>query len=72
LTVKNSVFPWDVRVTKIGNQLIFDQAAQDKSSASYIDLLSVNENTTGNLPDEEKDLLKWCVEATFINKNFVN
>jgi len=35
-------------------------------------MLSVNENTTGNLPEEEKDLIRWCFEATFINKNFAN
>ena len=52
LTVKNSVFPWSVRVTKSGNQYLFDQS--DKEKASYIDMLTVNENTNGNLPDEEK------------------
>jgi translation initiation factor 3 subunit D len=68
LTVKNSVFPWDVRVKKVGNQIILDQSEQEKSS--YIDMLSVNENTTGNLPEEEKDLIRLCIEATYINKNF--
>jgi len=31
-------------------------------------MLTVNENTNGNLPEEEKDLIKLCVEATNINK----
>jgi translation initiation factor 3 subunit D len=70
LTVKNSVFPWDVRVRKIGNQVIFDQSETEKSS--YIDMLSVNENTTGNLPEEEKELIRLCIESTYINKNFTN
>jgi len=70
LTVKNSVFPWDVRVTKMGSQIIFDQSEKEKTS--YIDMLTVNENTSGNLPEEEKDLVRLCVEATNINKNFVN
>lgn len=52
LTVKNSVFPWDVHVTKIKNQIIFEQGSKDK--VSYIDLLTVNENTSGNLPEDEK------------------
>jgi len=69
LTVKNSVFPWDVRVTKINNQIIFDQS--EKERTSYIDMLTVNENTSGNLPEEEKDLIRLCVEATNSNKNFI-
>jgi len=30
LTVKNSVFPWDVRIKKVGNQIIFDQSETEK------------------------------------------
>lgn len=52
LTLKTSVFPWDVHATKIKNQIIFDLFEKDK--VSYIDLLTVNENTSGNLPEEEK------------------
>eukprot|EP00331_Platyophrya_macrostoma_P022946 CAMPEP_0176441932 /NCGR_PEP_ID=MMETSP0127-20121128/21510_1 /TAXON_ID=938130 /ORGANISM="Platyophrya macrostoma, Strain WH" /LENGTH=466 /DNA_ID=CAMNT_0017826841 /DNA_START=178 /DNA_END=1578 /DNA_ORIENTATION=- len=69
LTLKNSVFPWEVHVTKIKNQIIFDLFEKDK--VSYIDLLTVNENTSGNLPEEEKDMIKLCVEATNVNKNFI-
>lgn len=36
----------------------------------YAELLTQNENFSGNLPDEEKDMHKLCVEATNLNKFF--
>lgn len=70
LSVKASQFPWDVYVVKKGNQLFFESSRQNKTS--YIDILTVNENTTsGNLPEDEKDMLKICVESTRANKKFV-
>lgn len=37
---------------------------------SYVDLLTNNENISGNMPEEEKEVFKLCVESTTINKNF--
>jgi len=69
LTTKNSVFPWDVTVTKEGNQIFLEQS--EKNKLNYIDILTVNENTAKDLPEDEKDLLKLCIESTNVNKKFV-
>lgn len=52
LTVKNSMFPWDVSVVKEGNQIFLEPSASNK--ANYIDILTVNENSAGDLPEDEK------------------
>jgi len=67
--VKNSVFPWDLSVIKQGNQLFFESV--EKNKLNYIDILTVNENTSSNLPEDEKELLKACLESTHINKKFI-
>lgn len=53
LTSKNSNFPWDILAVKAGNQ-IFLEPSNQKNSLNYIDILSVNENTAGSLPEDEK------------------
>ena len=35
MTVKSSMFPWDISVVKQGNQLFFEPSAQNK--VSYVD-----------------------------------
>jgi translation initiation factor 3 subunit D len=70
LTVKGSMFPWDIQVLKRGNQYILEPSPTNK--ASYVDFLTVNENTSGNLPEDEKEMLKICIEATNINRKFIN
>ena len=52
LTVKNSVFPWDIVVVKEGNQIFLEPS--EKNKLNYTDILTVNENTAGNLPEDEK------------------
>lgn len=69
LTVKNSMFPWDVSVVKEGNQIFLEPSENTK--ANYIDLLTVNENSAGDLPEDEKVMLRLCIESTNINKKFV-
>ena len=54
LTTKNSVFPWDVTLTKEGNQIFLEQP--EKNKLNYIDILTVNENTAKDLPEDEKVL----------------
>jgi len=68
LTVKNAQFPWDLQMVKEGNQYFLEPADR---KVNYIDILTVNENTTGNQPEDEKDMLKVCLEATNSNKKFV-
>jgi translation initiation factor 3 subunit D len=70
MTVKNSVFPWDITVVKEGNQL-FLEPSLEKNKANYIDILTVNENTANDLPEDEKEMLKLCIESTNVNKKFI-
>lgn len=70
LTVKGSMFPWDIFVQKRGNQYIIEPSPQNKTS--YVDFLTVNENTSGNLPEDEKDMFKICIEATNVNRKFID
>jgi translation initiation factor 3 subunit D len=70
MTVKNSVFPWDITVVKEGNQLFFEPSLE-KNKANYIDILTVNENTANDLPEDEKDMLRLCIESTNVNKKFI-
>lgn len=67
MTVKHSNFPWEMEVTKINNVFIMDKL---NSATSYLDLYTANENHSGNLPEEEKEMLKLCLESTNININF--
>lgn len=69
LTVKYSVFPWDISVVKDGNQIFLEPS--DTKKANYIDILTVNENTSHDLPEDEKDMLKLCIESTNVNKKFI-
>eukprot|EP01016_Furgasonia_blochmanni_P002624 TRINITY_DN1101_c0_g1_i3.p1 TRINITY_DN1101_c0_g1~~TRINITY_DN1101_c0_g1_i3.p1 ORF type:complete len:573 (+),score=159.39 TRINITY_DN1101_c0_g1_i3:67-1785(+) len=74
MTLKTSVFPWEIAITKEKNQIILSRQEterEDKSNTSYIDLQTVIENTAGNLPEEEKILNSYCREATHINQNFI-
>jgi translation initiation factor 3 subunit D len=60
MTLKTSVFPWEIAITKEKNQIIFSRQEgerEDKTNISYIDLQTVIENTAGNLPEEEKVML---------------
>ena len=37
---------------------------------SYIDLIATNENTSANMPEEEKDFIDLCKETSFIHNTF--
>jgi translation initiation factor 3 subunit D len=69
LTVKNSVFPWDLTVIKEGNQIFIEPS--EKNKANYVDILTVNENTASDLPEDEKEMLRLCIESTNVNKKFI-
>jgi len=56
-------------VTKEGNQIFLEPSL--KTKVNYIDILTVNENTSGNLPEDEKEMLKCCIESTNINRKFL-
>lgn len=38
MTLKYSVYPWDIFVTKRGNQIIFDKAQENKDRNTYLEL----------------------------------
>lgn len=64
--MKISQFPWHVYVTKENDQIILDKALDDyiQGDWTYLDLETCSENSNKNMPDEEKDLLNLCIEAT--------
>lgn len=62
MTVKNANFPWDISVVKEGNQYFIEPSGQ---KINYIDIMTVNENTNGNQPEDEKVNKK----RMFISKN---
>jgi hypothetical protein len=67
MTLKYSNFPWEMEVNKSGNILILDRLTEN---LGYLDLMTNNENFSGNLPEDEKDMYKLCVESTNVNKYF--
>lgn len=69
MTLKYSNFPWEMEINKAGSILTMDRLNEN---VSYIDLLTNNENFSGNLPEEERDMYKLCVESTNVNKYFRN
>lgn len=52
MTLRHSNFPWEMIVTKNDNFIVVDKP--EKAGQSYIDLITTNENTSLNLPEEEK------------------
>lgn len=68
MTCSRSILPWDIVVTRKGDQLILDKRAN-----SQIDYLTVNETMAGD-QSEEKDTINMpehlSVEATMINSSF--
>lgn len=75
MTVKYQVVPWDVKVLKEDNIFVFDKfEKKDENNnyvPSYIDLLISNENTSSNMPEEEKDFVDLCKETSFIHNAFL-
>lgn len=69
LTVKNSMFPWDVSVVKDGNQIFLEPSENTK--ANYIDLLTVNENSAGDLPEDEKVYFDYSHVSNFVFLDYV-
>ena len=74
MTVKYQVVPWDIKVLKEDNIYIFDKFdKKDENNnyvPNYIDLIASNENTSANMPEEEKDFIDLCKETSFINNSF--
>ena len=66
--------PWDIKVLKEDNLLIFDKyEKKDENNnyvPSYIDLLVTNENTSSNMPEEEKEFIDLCKETILIHNSF--
>ena len=68
MNLKFSNFPWEMKVEKEGDMLIINKMDQ----SLYADLLTNNENFSGNMPEDEKETLKLCIESTNVNKFFKN
>jgi len=66
MNLKFSNFPWEIKVEKEGNMLILNKM----DNGIYADLMTNNENFSGNMPEDEKDTLKLCMESTNVNKWF--
>lgn len=64
LTMKYSVYPWDLRVLKKGNQLIFDKADENRNKLTYLEMQTINENYSGDMPEDEKTVQSYCEEST--------
>lgn len=66
--------PWDIKVLKEDNIYIFDKfEKRDENNnyvPSYIDLVIANENTSNNMPEEEKEFIDLCKETSFIHNSF--
>ena len=79
MTLKYSVYPWDIFVTKRNNQIIFDKALENKDRVlyylyeqnTYLELQSINENTSGDMKEDEKTVLNDCEESTFASWNWL-
>ncbi|CAD8075730.1 unnamed protein product [Paramecium primaurelia] len=63
-TLKYSIYPWDILVTKKGNSYIFDKCPQNRSELTYLELQTINENITVDMPEDEKTVRNYCEEST--------
>lgn len=74
MSVKYQVVPWEVKVLKEKNVLVFDKfEKRDEHNnyvLNYIDLITSNENTSENMPEEEKEFIDICKESTFVYNSF--
>lgn len=73
LTVRAGVYPWNIEIEKMGNILVlenFKNSEDELESLSYLDLFTINENTSNNMPTEESKLKDICVTATRMTKVF--
>ena len=66
-----SVYPWDIWVRKEGDQIMLDKYQPgDAGHVGYLDFETTDQNTKDDMPVEEKDIMKQCLEATNICKSF--
>lgn len=70
LTLKHSVYPWDILVTKVGNQYVFDKHPQNVNRLTYLELQPINENITIDMPEDEKQVIAYCEESTIAAGNW--
>ncbi|KRX03607.1 hypothetical protein PPERSA_04159 [Pseudocohnilembus persalinus] len=71
LTLKNSEFPWDIKIYKENNTYFFDKFHED--NISYLDLDTMMENSTQKniLPTDENEVLNICRETTSVRKTLI-
>lgn len=70
LTLKYSVYPWDMIVHKKGNAIIFDKNDENKKKLTYLEMQCINENTSADMPEDEKVILNQCEESSIAAGNW--
>jgi Eukaryotic translation initiation factor 3 subunit 7 (eIF-3) len=70
MTLKYSVYPWDIFVTKRENQIIFDKAPENSLKTTYLELQTINENTSNDMKEDEKAVYADCEESTYAAINW--
>lgn len=70
MTLKYSVYPWDIFVTKRDNQIIFDKAPENASRTTYLELQTINENTSNDMKEDERVVYNDCEESTYAALNW--
>ena len=72
MTLKYSIFPWDISVTKTGNKLVFDKSDENLEKLTYIDMMTIDESPNVCAPEDERVILSLCEECTMVSANFQN
>lgn len=73
LTVRAGVYPWNIEIEKIGNNIVlenFKNHEDESEKLTYLDLFTINENTSNNMSPEESKLKEACISATKMTKVF--
>ena len=66
-----SQYPWHIYVSKTDTLVVLDKTIEEgDTTLSYLDLETVNENASKDMPEEEKEIQKLCMEATNVCKSF--
>jgi Eukaryotic translation initiation factor 3 subunit 7 (eIF-3) len=63
LTMKYSVYPWDLRVLKKGNQLVFDKADENRNKVPHYPPLQPNSSPTSKCKPSTKTTAETCLKT---------
>lgn len=68
-TNHKACFPWNISFIKEGNKVNFYAEKGDITSI-LAQIYTYNENITGDLPEDEKEMTKLCLESHIVSENF--